>query len=227
MPAPIDAVRAAPKLFMVDANGDGRVTVGDAIGWLQQAFFLPGDWTLWAVSTQAAALARFLEVDAADYGGLASGIIAAGVWALGFVAIGMTWAYVKDLDRRVVRALVEWRGATWRRVRIEVMRLRARLRGTANASKWGIELSTDVDLDPFELAVLRLYADLAPGYSLTAREAAAALRKSARDVRALLEVLKRRALLNRALGGPDDESSYTLSEVGRASLVLKQLAPRR
>ena len=227
MPAPIDAIRAAPELFMVDANRDGRVTVADAIGWLQQAFFLPGDWTVWAISTHAPALARFLEVDAADYGGLASGIIAACVWALGLVAIGMAWAYLKDLDRRVSRAVVEWRGAASRRVRIEFRRLRARLRGTANASKWGIELSTDVDLDPFEVTVLRLHADLAPGYSLTARDVAVALRKSTRDVRALLDSLKKRALLNRSLGGTDDESSYTLSEVGRASLVLKQLAPRR
>jgi hypothetical protein len=216
-----------PERFLLDANRDGHVTVGDAIGWLQQAFFLPGDWTLWALKTHAPALARFLEAHGARYAGLASGVISACAWAVAFVAIGMAVAYVRDLDRRATRAVAEWYGAASRRVRISINRLRARVRGNRSARKEGIELSTDVHLDPLELSVLRMHADLAPGYSLTARDVATALRKSARDMRPLLDSLKQRAMLNRSLGGPEDETSYTISATGRASLVLFQLAPRR
>jgi hypothetical protein len=227
MPASADAARHTPARFLLDANGDSHVTVGDALGWVQQAFFLPGDWTIWAINRYAPTLARFFEADEAGYGGLASGVIAACAWAVAFVAIGMCVAYVSELDRRATRAAAEWYGAARRRVQISLHRLRSRLRGNANARERDIELCTEVAIDAFELSVLRLHADLAPGYSLTARDVATALRKSTREMRTLLDSLKQRALLNRSLGGPEDETSYTISAAGRASLVLVQLAPRR
>src|SRR5262249_11034298 len=116
MPASTAAARAAPELFLLDANGDGRVTIGDASGWLQHAFFVPGDWTLWAIATYAPPLARFLEVDAAVSGGLASGIVSACEWAVAIVAVGMASAYVRDVDRRLTRAAIVKHGAVSRRV---------------------------------------------------------------------------------------------------------------
>jgi hypothetical protein len=219
-------VTAPPEPFFGDANGDGGITIGDAGGWLQQAFFLPGDWSLWALATYAPPVARFLEVDAADYGGLASGMIAAGVWTLGFVTLGMGWLYVRDLDRRATRGAAGLFAHIALRLRIAAARLRERRRNAERPHKGPIEFSTAVELDPLDLRVLRLHADLRPGYSLTVRDVAAALRRSVGEARALLDSLKQRSLLNRALGGPDDESAYTLSDAGRASLLLKQIGPR-
>jgi hypothetical protein len=225
MPTATDVI-TPPEPSFGDANGDGGISITDAGGWLLHAFFLPGDWSLWALATYAPSVARFLEVDAADYGGLASGMISAAAWILGVIAVGMTWAYVRDLDRRATRGFVGLLAHVMLRSRIMAATFRARRRDSALRQQGALDFSTAVELEPLEFRALRLHAELAPGYSLSARDVASALRRSVGDARKLLDSLKDRSLLNRTLGGPDDESAYTLSDAGRASLLLKQIGPR-
>lgn len=224
MPTTTDVV-LPPRPALGDTNGDGSLTIADAGGWLLHVFFLPGDWAIWVLATYAPSVAGFLEIGAADYGGLASGMVSAASWILGFIAVGMTWLYVRDLDRRATRGTVTLFAHVMLRLRLMAARLRGRRRA-AKPRRNPLEFSSAVDLDALELRVLRLHADLAPGYSLTVRDVANALRRSVGEARSLLDSLKQRSLLNRALGGPDDESAYTLSDAGRASLLLMQLAPR-
>jgi DNA-binding IclR family transcriptional regulator len=79
----------------------------------------------------------------------------------------------------------------------------------------------EVELSATELRVLQLHAGLAPGYALSVSEVAQALRARRHDTRELLSALKELGLLNRTLGGTDDETSYTLSAAGKALLAAR------
>jgi DNA-binding IclR family transcriptional regulator len=76
-------------------------------------------------------------------------------------------------------------------------------------------------LSATELRVLQLHAGLAAGYALSVSEVADALRARQHATRELLSGLKELGLLNRAIGGTDDETSYTLSAAGKALLAAR------
>ncbi len=218
---------AAPQgHFVADANGDGRVTVGDVGGWVEHAFFFPGDWALWALSRYAPPLGRFLEIDASDYGSLQSGVISAFAWGLLLLSIGVSSSYLRELDRRTTRSLAMVHAEVLRRVRIAVLRFRERRQRAREPANVDVEFSTRADLAPLELVILRLHADLAPGYALSVSDVAKALVKRSYEVTDTLEGLQKRGLLKRALAEDEGESTYSLSAAGRASLLLKQLEPR-
>jgi DNA-binding IclR family transcriptional regulator len=79
----------------------------------------------------------------------------------------------------------------------------------------------EVELSATELRVLQLLAGLAAGYALSVSEVADALRARHYTTRELLSGLKELGLLHRALGGTDDETSYTLTPAGKALLAAR------
>ena len=88
-----------PSAWPADFDGDGRFTVGDAGLWLQQAFFLPGDWAIWALATYASPAAEFLELGSGAYGGVLSGFVSALAWLTLLVILGTTYGMLRDADR--------------------------------------------------------------------------------------------------------------------------------
>jgi hypothetical protein len=207
----------------LDANGDGQFTAGDVFATLEALFFLPGDLFLFALSTYAGALARGLGLGPADYGGSVSGVLSACAWFAAFAITSITYHYLRDVDRRVTGAARRLFGTLALRVRISYALLRQRWRAWAAVRRPAREVTEvrEVELSATELRVLQLHAGLAPGYALSVSEVAHALRARNYDTRELLSGLKELGLLNRAIGGTDDETSYTLTATGRALLATR------
>lgn len=207
----------------LDANGDGQFTFADVFERLWALLFLPGDLFLYVLSAYAAPLARWLELGPADYGGFVSGVLSTCVWFVALTIASITYHYVRDVDRRLT-------SATWRL--IATARLRARIRYALLRQRWRAWFAArqpakqatevrEVELSAPELRVLQLHAGLAAGYTLSVSEVAHALRARVYATHELLSGLKELGLLNRAMGGTDDETSYTLSAAGKALLAAR------
>ncbi len=207
----------------LDANGDGQFTFADVFERLWALFFLPGDLFVYVLSTYAAPLARWLELGPADYRGFVSGVLSTCAWFVTLTITSITYHYVRDIDRRLTTAT--------RRL-VATVRLRARIRYALLRQRWRAWFAArqparqatevrEVELSAPELRVLQLHAGLAAGYALSVSEVAHALRARIYDTRELLSGLKELGLLNRAIGGTDDETSYTLSAAGKALLAAR------
>jgi len=207
----------------LDANGDGQFTLADIFERLWTLLFLPGDLALFALFRYASPFARWLGLDPADFGGLVSGVISLCAWFIVFTIASVTYHYLRDLDRRVTGATRRLFATARLRVRISYALLRQRWRAWT-ASRRPAQQATqvrEVELSATELRVLQLHAALAAGYTLSVSEVAHALRARAYDTRELLSGLKELGLLNRAIGGTDDETSYSLSAGGKALLAAQ------
>jgi DNA-binding MarR family transcriptional regulator len=210
----------------LDANGDGAFTISDLKLWFAEAFFAPGDWSIWLVSARLPGVARFLEVGPDDYGGLLSGFLSGCAWfavILG-VLIGLHGLRVFDdlVTTRIARAYDEAR----RRSRIALQLIKYRLRSrAAAAAPEAIDVAAGPELDPLELALLAAHAELEPPYALALSEAAGAIGRGRHETQRVLERLVKIKLLDRSTGGAEDgESAHMLSQTGRAFMLLEQLS---
>jgi hypothetical protein len=218
---PLDRWPFAP--LTLDANGDGQFTFEDILERLWTLFFLPGDLFLYVLTRYAAPVARWLELGPADYRGFVSGVLSTCVWFVAFTIASITYHYLRDLDRRLTSAV--------RRL-VATFRLRTRIRYALLRQRWRAWFAThqpvrqatevrEVELSAPELRVLQLHAGLAAGYTLSVSEVAHALRARVYATQELLSGLKELGLLNRAMGGTDDETCYTVSAAGRALLAAR------
>jgi DNA-binding MarR family transcriptional regulator len=109
------------------------------------------------------------------------------------------------------------------RLRIANALLRQRWRAWSASRQPVEEVPTvrELELSAPELRVLQLHGALAPGYTLSPSEVAQALRARKYEAEKLVRGLHDLGLLNRTLGGMDDETSYTLSAAGRALLAAR------
>ena len=214
--------------WTLDANGDGRFTTDDAFAILAALFFLPGDLVLFAISRYAAPLARWLDVGAGDYRGVTSGVLSACAWLAAFTVVSIAYHYLLDVDRRVTGATRQLVGTATLRMRIAHALLRQRWRAWLAARRPAkpVEPVREVELSATELRVLQVLAGLAAGYTLSISEVAQALRARTHDTQKLLYGLNELGLLNRALGGIDDETSYTWGAAGKALLAARRRMPR-
>lgn len=209
----------------LDPNGDGQLTPADLGELFYNAFFLPGDAFIWALSTFASPVAEQLGVSVDDYGGFLAAFISACVWLTVFVEVVVAYQYVLELDRRVTRATVRvFRTATlYARIARAVLLQRWRAWRAARVKANRVDFPSEIELSAAELKALRLHAELASGYSLSVIETARALGLRNRAAQDLLDGLKEVGLLNRTLGGADGDSAYTLSEAGKALLIFRQM----
>jgi DNA-binding MarR family transcriptional regulator len=227
--AATDSVPNPLNQMTLDANGDGQLTVGDLPESVGAAFFLPGDIFLWALSTYATPLARLLEISPADYGGVLSGFVSTCVWLASYVGLAVTYHFVRDVDRRLTRATTQLFVTIALRLRIARALLLQRWRAliATRTPSNGVDFAKDLDLSASQLRALRLHAELSAGYALSVGEVARALGAHSRATQDLLDGLKELGLLNRTIGGADDQSAYTLTAAGRALLLFRQITPAR
>jgi len=210
----------------LDPTGDGQLTPADLGELFYNAFFLPGDAFIWALSTFALPVAEQLGVGVDDYGGFLAAMISLCVWVTVFVELMVVYQYVLELDRRVTRATVRGFRTATLHVRIARTVLLQRWRTWREARRVRanrVDFPSEIELSAAELKALRLHAELASGYSLSVIETARTLGLRNRAAQDLLDGLKEVGLLNRTLGGADGDSAYTLSEAGKALLVFRQL----
>jgi hypothetical protein len=190
---------------------------------LERVFFLPGDWAIWALATYA----RFLGVGASDYGSVLSGVISALCWLALAIALIMVYAAVRDFDRALTRRVSALYGEVRRRLRMAwVLAMSRRHRARARAEAPSADIAQEIVLGNDELSVLRLHAELKPGYAFAVSDIAAALQTRSYEVQGALDNLKRLNLLSATLGGLDGETAYTLTSAGRAYLIFRQLTPK-
>ena len=223
MPLGTETVRPPPP-FIADANGDGRLTLADTGVWLEQAFFLPGDWTLWAIAQYTPSLAAALGMRVPAYGGLWAGTTSTVLWLLALVLLGALYSYIVEFDRRATRRLGRQWAEVARRLRVVGLRLRARL-GGGKAGVAQPDVEPGVELATIDARILGELAMLQPGYVSSAIEIARTLTLPAERVRDLLDALQRRGLVTRTLGGGDGESGYTLSRRGHGILMRRLARP--
>ncbi len=228
MPAASVEVLASPAALHFDANGDGRISIADAMGVLEQLFFLPGDWSIWALAKFAPPVARFFDLDSNDYRGLVSGCIATAVWVLATIVANIAYAAVVEADRRATRRLAGGYAETRRRVGIAARLFYARgwRRAKSEPERRDFEFSADAGLDAHEVRLLDALAELGPGYAAPVSELAAKQAERRRDTEDRLDALARRKLVIRTVGGADGGNAYALSAAGRAALLQHRLRPR-
>ena len=207
----------------LDANGDGQFTAADVFTNLAALFFLPGDLFLFALSTYATPVAHGLDLGPADYRGFVSGVLSACAWFMAFTIASIAYHYILDVDRRLTGTTRRLFATAGLRVRIGYALLRQRWRAWLAARRPAKQVTEvlEVELSATELRVLQLHARLAAGYALSVSEVAHALRARGHETRELLSGLKELGLLHRAIGGTDDETSYTLSAAGKALLATR------
>lgn len=211
--------------WIADANADGFVTIGDVVPWCYHAFLLPGDWSIWATASYAPAVARFLELNEADYGGGLAAFLSAVAWIALAVGLLAVCRFVRMLDRRVTDAAV----ALYRDILLRWRILRARLRyrlldGLRRRPRRDepLEYTMEHDIDARELTLLEAHAAVAAPYALGLGEAAAALGLPKHRVRPILDRLVELQLLDRSSGGYG-EPAHVISRAGRALLVFRRL----
>lgn len=216
-----------PPVARVDRDGNGQFTIGEAGSWLQEVFFLPGDWLIWMLATYVPAAAKFLEIGAGDYRGVLSGFLSALAWLALIVVGGVTWAALRDLDRTLTDRIERSYAETLRRLRVAraLLAYRFRRAKAASASEAVVEFADEIDLAPDELRVLRLHGQVGPGYALSISEIAASLKLQRHEVRKLVIRLKQLQLLDSTVGGSEGESAYRLTRAGRAFLMFRQIKP--
>lgn len=210
--------------WIADANADGRVTIGDVLPWCQHAFFAPGDWALWAIGSHAPAVARFLELGEADYGGRLSAVLSATSWIGLLVVLLLAYRFVRALDRRATNAVAALGREVPLRLRMLHARLRYHLRRGARktARSEPLDYTMEHELDARELALLEAHAQVEAPYALGLADAAAALGLPKYRVEPILDRLVKLQLLDRSSGGYG-EPACVLSRAGRALLVFRQL----
>jgi hypothetical protein len=228
----MNSIPKPPALFGTAFERAGEITVNGIVAWLERLFFLPGDWLLWALATHAPRVAAFLDVSAADYGGLFAGIVSGTAWLAAFVIAGTVYTAVRDFDRALTQRLV----ALCRDLRVR-LRVAARLaayrlgrigRPAAQRRRQEpvLELSEQIEVSVEQLKALHAHLRLKPGFALPVSEVAAAFGGRKADAARVLAGLERLHLLSRAMGGPDGESAYALTPAGRAFLVFRQMSAK-
>jgi DNA-binding MarR family transcriptional regulator len=224
--SPLD--RLALARLTLDANGDGQLTSADLAAHAHDLFFLPGDSLIFGLVTYVPPVARLLGIGTPDYGGVASAVFSACAWFIVFMTCSIAYHFVLDVDRRITGSLQHFCSSTALRLRIGRTLLRQRLRlwlALLHRERPRAVVVPEVELTKGQLCVLQLHSTLPAGYSLTVSEVASAIGARKATTQDLLATLVDLGLLSRAMGGSDDESSYSLTAAGQALLAFRGRAP--
>jgi hypothetical protein len=210
--------------WVADANADGIVTIADIVPWCLQAYFLPGDWAIWALGTYLPSAAEFLQLSEGSYGGTVSALVSAAAWLALLLGGLIAYHRLRELDRRVTSALAEAYRDSLRRVRVARATLAYRLGSRARrpAASEPLDYVVEHELDADQLALLRAHAEVEPPYALTLGEAASALSVPKHRAQPIVEKLIALRLLERGSGGYGEPASV-ISRAGRALLMFRQL----
>jgi hypothetical protein len=192
---------------------------------LEQLFFLPADWALLAVATYSPPLADLLGIGEPPYRSVFAGGVAAIAWLLSGLAIAVAFHYLREWDRVATRRIVQLFEGLARALRIARRSVQTRLR-PSKPRDHGIvvEAEVPVELATIEVAILKQLVKLSPGYVSTMIDVARALRLRVDQVRKPLDSLYKKRLVVRTIA--DGDRAYALSPDGRATLMMRQSAPR-
>jgi DNA-binding MarR family transcriptional regulator len=222
-----DPVPSPLARLAFETGGGDQLTIANLVADLHRLFFLPGDESIWALTTYSPPLAGLLGVHPSDYGGVLSGCVSICAWVAAFLSVAIAIQAVVDFDRRLTSGTQRLFATVVLRLRIARTLWRQRIRGwLAKRARPAMQemIANEIEISPAQLQVLRLHAKLPPGCLLGVSEAAseAGIRVSA--MKDLLEGLHKLGLLGRARGVADGEDAYALTRAGGSLLVSRKVA---
>lgn len=209
------------RALALDASGDGHLTISDVWQWLADLVFLPGDAIIGLLLTYSPALADFLELSSADYGGPMSRIISAAAWFALLLAGLIVWRVIRSVDRFLTAYISGRYAELTRQLRIlrrkvtswiGLMRHRRQSR-TPSVTVGGVELGR------VEAAVLRCHADVGEFRVITADEVARALKLSMKQVQIALRQLADFRLIERSFGTDEGLEGHHITRAGQIYLI--------
>jgi DNA-binding MarR family transcriptional regulator len=212
-----------------DFRAEAQRTLIDAGLWLYQGFFAPGDYLLATLSTHAPRVVQLVGLDAADFGGVLSGVVSAVAWLGAIALIVITWKLIRDICWTAIAFARRVSEGVQRMGRVVSTRLGIAIRSyelKRQARLARAEVSEQGDLTALELQVLRSHAKLPPGHLSTARSIARALGARLSHVQKALDKLKTLSLVDRALSAGDGEDGYRLTQFGAVFLSSCMRAQR-
>ena len=210
--------------FEWDVNRDGFFTISDVLLWLQQMFFLPGDWAIWVCLQYLPDTSRFLELDVSAYGSTIAALISLVVWIIVIVFVMTMTHYLAAVDRaftRRVRTLVTnsaIRTRIIKRLVIEWLQRRAD-RGTGHQS-----VIDDLNLTPEELRILSAHAHVAPPGTLALSDLVRATGVPRLQATRILVRLQELELIASADDVEPDAAGYALTEPGHEIVTFVKLS---
>ncbi len=200
--------------FEWDVNNDGFFTISDVVLWLQQLFFMPGDWVIWLSLQYFPDASRFFELSTRAYGSTFSALISLVAWILIIVCVMMMTHYLAAVDRAFTSFVRRIASAFLIKFRI-AKRLAAewftRRRAARRDRRSIVE---DLGLSPEELRILSAHAHVSPPDTLALSDLVRATgvpRVQAKEVLARLQELQ---LLAFADGQQMEEGGYLLTPPG-------------
>lgn len=190
--------------------------------WLQQLYFLPGDYLLELAGSRAPALAAWLQIQPGDHGGSLSAAVSLVAW----LALILGIRALRDFVRLAVRQL---------RTLLSTLRLAVQARWFMTTRAWQRFISRfrrtpgtvveGIDLNPLDAAILAIEAGLEPGFSLTAPDLAEQLGVRPAQAQRSLEKLRRYQLVTESFGTMDGFDGYQITQSGRFVVTASGLTP--
>jgi DNA-binding MarR family transcriptional regulator len=213
--------------FEWDVNNDGNLTVTDIGLWLEHAFFLPGDWVIWASLRYWPELGRFFEVDARAYGSTFSALISVFVWLAIIVVIMTTSHALAELDRAMTRSLRLVLGSIAIKLRIARRLIVEGIRAKRVELRAAMHSNPGPELSAEELRVLKAHAYLEPPATLALSDLVRATGVPRSQITPILERLQSLDLLDSPEGVSQAERAYALTKPGRDLVAFDRLSTGR
>lgn len=116
------------RRLAMDMNLDERFTLSDVGLWLYHGFFLPGDYVLALVFSQAPQLERLLDLSPA-YERALSGVVSGSFWLGAIIAAGLALEVLRNADRAATAHVRRLYLEALRRARVARIRAACRMRG--------------------------------------------------------------------------------------------------
>lgn len=205
---------------MIEQLSNFLTVAGD---WLYAAFVAPGAFLMWTfVETAPATARRFgLPADSGDNAALI--VISAIAWAMLLLLLIIAW--------RIIRNWIRLAGA-W--IRTGLYRITTAVSGYKTRVVLGLRalmpfrqgrvanVSSAVEFDDLDLAVLRSVSAEGPGFTLSAPELAERMSLLPAQIQRSLEKLNHNKMISSVIGSTDGFDNYRLSETGAAFVLMWQ-----
>lgn len=209
-----------------DMNGDGAFTITDIGLWLQYAFFVPGDWIIWACLQYWPEMSQFLEIDTSVYGSTFSALISVFGWLIIIVVLMVTSHFLAEADRAVTRALRTVYTRMAIKIRIAKRLVGESLRRRRDRIRALLNSGAQPELTAEELRVLKAHAYVKPPATLALSDLVRATGVPRMQVMEILLRLRDLDLLVDQNDSVVGERAYALTQPGRQLLGFEKLRAR-
>jgi hypothetical protein len=219
-----DRVASLLELPGFDFDGNGSLTISDAVAWLTHVLLLPGDIALELIMRYAPAAATYLELGPEDYGGVPSLTVSILFWLAVILLLGTIVSAIRDFDRWLSALIGSRLKEAARLTRVARRKIsgnisQARQRRQEQREEREIGAPTGLTLEVFDAAVLRCYGNVSQMRMIAVDEVAKSLRTSMRKVKEALVRLHEHRLVEPSFGTDHGYDCHQITPAGRSYLT--------